>query len=71
MSDDPHYCREQALKCANRAIRAEERRDRKVLTKAAQVWLKLALEIEARLEASKASEFGFEKRSSGTTRCGV
>ena len=59
MSDDPHYCREQALKCANRAIRAEERRERKVLTKAAQVWLKLALELEARLDSTtcKASEF--------------
>ena len=60
---DPRYCREQALKCANAAIRADERRERKALTKAARVWLQMALDLETRLEASnsKASEFGFKR----------
>jgi len=50
--DDPTYCRKQALECAERALSSEDRRERKVLTHAAQVWLKMAVEIEARIDRS-------------------
>lgn len=64
MTDDTNYCREQALKCANRAIRADKRRERKALTQAAQVWLKMALEMEARLDAaSSKARTGFAEAS--------
>ena len=48
MSEDPKFCRERALDCAKRALYAADRRERKALTQASQVWLKLALEIETR-----------------------
>jgi hypothetical protein len=50
--DDPTYCRKQALECAKRALSSKDRRERKVLTRAAQVWLKMAVEIEARIDTS-------------------
>ena len=39
-----------------RALHSPDRRQRKVLTQAAQVWLKMAVEIEARTSADQSDD---------------